>query len=45
MHYLRAAGGALLIFAGLAVQVLGSWLHRAGWLIECAGNRIGEGDC
>ncbi|MGH8569620.1 MAG: hypothetical protein ACREXU_16835 [Gammaproteobacteria bacterium] len=42
MDYVRAAIGAVFIFAGLAIQGLGWLLDRAGWCVECIGSNIAE---
>jgi len=39
---LKRIAGSLLVVVGLAFQGLGWLLDRAGWLIECAGNELGD---
>ncbi len=43
MRRLRLTCGALLIFAGLALQGRAHALDTVGWWAECAGNELGEG--
>lgn len=42
MRYLRLTVGCGLVFAGLLMQWCAKGLERAGYLIEIAGNGMGD---